>query len=142
MSDLKDIILAIQDTVGAVTGIRVAPDYAPAKLPPGVSSIALPSSGTFDEDPSQVKKGLHDIRLFIMCPWGESNKVLEFMIPFGDDVAYALLNDRTLGSTVSTFGKLSYVFGGINWATPPGMPADAIGFTFTISEIKQTEALS
>lgn len=142
MSGLADIILAVQDVVGAVSGVRCAPDYAPAKLPPGVSAIVMPASGTFSEMPAMVKQGLHSLTLYVMEPWGQSDKVLEHIIPFGDTVAAALMNYRSLSSTVSTYGDLSYTFGPINWAAAPGMPADAIGFIFTIPGIKHEDTTS
>ncbi|MBU2249252.1 MAG: hypothetical protein KKD77_21065, partial [Gammaproteobacteria bacterium] len=77
-----------------------------------------------------------------VCPRADSQKLLEKIIPFGDAVAVALMNDRTLGATCSTYGALSYTFGGINWAAAPGEPPDGIGFTFTISDIKHNDATS
>jgi len=143
MSDgLDNIIKGVQDIVGAVSGIRCAPDYAPAKLPPGVSGIVLPANGTWNERPSMVKQGLHNVNLFIMCPWADSQKVLTLIIPFGDLIAGALLNDRDLGGSCETYEELSYTFGPINWNAGPGMPADAIGFTFTIGGIKHHDTTS
>jgi hypothetical protein len=125
-------LLKIQDIIGAVTGIRAAPDYAPDSVKVYPTAIVLPGSGTYELNTTGEMKALHNPEAFIFVGGStDLPKVLEAAYPVGDAVAKALLADTSLGATADTFASLAYVFGPIVWG---GM--EHIGWTFTINELK------
>ena len=137
-----DNLLAIQDIVGRVEGIRSAPEFITDKIPPGIFSLVFPDTGEFKEDIPGVMTGLHSPGLYVFCPRGDLAKTLKAIIPLGDKVAAALLSNRTLLGTCSTFGALSYSFGFAINIGKPEAPAYVTGWTFTIHDIKTQDSVS
>lgn len=135
------VVAAIQDLMLGVTGIRVAPDYAPDNLHIWPASVVFPDNGTIDSGPPGIMKGLHNIIIEIHIPKKDLQKDLEKAIPFIESVPMALLGDPTLGDTVSTFGLITYVFGPMTWGE--GTTAmSTIGPRFTINDVKLQTAIS
>ena len=133
---LLDAILAVQDIVGRVEGIRNAPEYASDNVPPGIWSMAYPDTGTFTQDPQGVLKGLHNIGLLVFAPRVSLRQTLKQLIPLGDKVAAALEKEPTLLDTISTYGGLSYTFQmEVNVGTEAS-PAYATGWAFVINNVK------
>jgi hypothetical protein len=135
---LATVIAAIQDTVGAVTGIRAAPDYAPDNIGVYPTAIAVPSSGTFDGLTPEDMIGLHNIIVYIfVAPFVDLPKALEAAIPYGELVAKALFEDTSIDGSAETFEGLSYVFGEIIWgSSPQGTGMSHLGWTITINNVK------
>lgn len=138
VASLQDVIGAIQDIVRGISGIRVAPDYAPDGLNVFPASVVYPVSGVFTTGPAEVMKGLHTIAVEIHVERRDLAKALKSAIPYGSQVAAALLADTTLGGAVSTFGDISYTFGPMAWGDPA---LQTIGWRLTIEGIKTQDAL-
>jgi hypothetical protein len=124
-------IAAIQDTVGAVTGIRVAPDYAPDNLSIFPASVVYPRTGTIDSGPAGNMKALHNFVIEIHVDRMNLQKDLARVIPFGDSIPEALLDDPTIDGTISTFGVIDYTFGPMTWGDIP-----TIGWRFVVNACK------
>ncbi len=137
-ASLQDVISAIQEIVRGVTGIRVAPDYAPDGLNVFPASVVYPVSGTWTTGPAEVLKGMHAIAVEIHVERRDLARALKDAIPYGSIVAAALLADTTLGSSASTFGDISYTFGPMAWGDPA---LQTIGWKLTIENIKTQEAI-
>ena len=139
---LIGIIQAIQDTVGAVTGIRAAPDYPPENLNSIFPfSVCFPDTGEYDVGPGGVSvyRALHNIRLQIHFSRTDLPKSLEAAIPYGDSIAKALIIDPQVNDSCDTIGNITYTFGPLAW----GEPAIAtIGWDFVINNVKEIEATS
>jgi hypothetical protein len=132
---LQEAIAGLQDIAGSVTGVRVAPDYAPENLNIWPAAIAFPESGTITSESDAWYIGLHNLILELHVARGDLPKVLEKIIPLGEDVYEALLADPTLGGTVSTYGDLTYEFGPMEYGSPPGAAA-TFGWRFTLTDVK------
>lgn len=130
---INAVIDGIQDLVGAVTGIRAAPDEVPEKPSPGLFAIAYPGNGRLiTGDPSGEMKGLHNITLEVITEAGDKQRaVLERLYPFGTSIPLALAADPTFGSSCDTFGEISYTFG-----NSPMYGEGWMGWIFTIQDIK------
>jgi hypothetical protein len=137
---LIGIIQAIQDTVGAVTGIRAAPDYPPENLNSIFPfSVCYPESGTYTEGPGGVSayKALHNIKLQIHFGRADLPKSVEAAIPYGDLIAKALLIDPQINDSCDTFDEILYTFGPLAWGEP-AIPT--IGWDFTLTNVKEIES--
>ena len=133
---LVDAMLAIQDLVGDVEGIRSAPEYISDKIPPGVFAMSFLDGGIFKVAPSAVLQGLHNIGLYVACARVNLRTILPKLYPLGEKVAGVLENNPRLLETVSTFGPITYTFSyAINVGTDAA-PAVIAGWVFTITEVK------
>jgi hypothetical protein len=142
--NLDDALKAIQDIVGKVEGVRAAPEYATDKVPPGTWSMVFPVSGEYTEKPTGTMKGLHAIGLYVYTPRIDLAKTLAKIIPLGDKVAGAILDEPTLYDTASSVGAINYEF---NMALNVGTisaPAYVAGWSFVIYDVKidNTEILA
>jgi|GEM_PF-1759206 len=129
MPTLSAICAAIQDVVGAVTGIRSAPDTPPEQMSGGVTSIVYPAAGRFTEITAGQESGEHTLHLMLATPRSDLRTNWSRMIGLGDTVARALLAAGTLNGTVLNL-NLSYTFGGLDqaWSEQP-----MFGWLFEIS---------
>lgn len=139
---LDAAIKALQAVVGAIEGIRAAPEYAPDRLPPGIFSVALPESGSYIVSPAGVLRGLHNIQLYVICPRVDLPKTLQAIIPLGDTVANELQNDPTIGGAVQVIGAIDYSFStSINLGSAD-TPAWYSGWVFSVRDVKIQEPLT
>lgn len=137
MATLQQVISGIQDIADAVTGVRVAPDYAPDSLSVFPASVAYPESGTLTSESDGWYIGLHNIVLELHISRTDLPKVLEKIIPLGEDVYEALLADPTLGNMASTYGQISYAFGPLRYGD-----LDTFGWRFILEDVKLMGTLS
>lgn len=135
-SSVGTVIAGIMDIVGAVTGIRSAPDEVPERAAPGLCAIAYPGAGEFViGDPQGEMKGLHTVVLEILAPRkGLLRAVLKTLYPFGVSIPLALAADTTFGGAAHTFGAITYIFG-----NSPVYGEGWLGWIFTISGIKTND---
>lgn len=144
---LADTILAIQTVIATVDGVRAAPEYAPDRLPPGIFSVALPSSGLWRVEPARTMRGLHSIEIDIICPRIDLPKTLQSIIPLGDAVALALITDLLSDSSLirascDTFGDITYRFStSINLGSQTD-PAYYSGWVFTMQNVKVLDVIN
>jgi hypothetical protein len=133
---LIGIIQAIQDTVGAITGIRAAPEYPPENLN-GIFPFAVcyPSSGEWGAGPGYgTYRTLHNIKLQIHFGRGDLPKSVQAAIPYGDAIAKALLADPSIDASCDTFDTVSYTFGPMSWGEPA---IGTVGWEFTLTNVKE-----
>ena len=135
-SNLDRALKGIQDIVGRVEGIRAAPEYASDKVPPGTWAMVVPQAGTYIEKPTGIMNGLHNVWLYVYTPRVDLRQTLQKIIPLGDKVAAALLNEPTLLSNCSNFGEITYEFNMSMNVGTVSAPAYVCGWTFIINNIK------
>lgn len=136
---LSDAIGEIQELIGALTGIRTAPD-TPDESVVFPAALTYLARGTFQNGPPEVMTGLHDIAIEIHVARGGSlaRAVAECM-PYAESVPDALwgaLRDGTI-TELQTWGSIDYVFGPAVWG---GVPT--VAFTFTMRGAKTQEAIT
>lgn len=137
------IVQAIQDMVGAVTGIRAAPDYPPENLN-GIFpvSIVYPPRGNIKGGPGYLgMTALHQVVIEIHFPRTELSKAVQASISYIDSIPNALFLDETLNGAASHFEDIDYEFGPMNWGEPPNM-IQTFGPRFTVNGIKEIGAAS
>jgi len=128
---LQTAIAALQAKVGAVAGIKNAPDYAPDSINEFPFSVAYAQSGTFENVSLSFGKALHTLVVEIHVSRKDLKTAIQNVMSYGDSVPAAILADPTIGGSVSTFRDITYTFGPLNWGT-----TDTIGFRFQINGAK------
>lgn len=123
-------IQALQDTVGAVSGIKKAPDYPPDSINSFPFAVAYPADGTW-EVYAGTTKALHTLVVEIHVARADLPAAVANVIGYGDSVPKAILADTTLGGTISTFSDITYEFGSLDWGE-----TKTVGFRFRINGVK------
>jgi len=116
LPSLVAICAAVQDVVGAVTGIRFAPDTPPEENAiSGVSGYCYPGTGSFTEITTGRASGLHTLHLAILTPRRNLRTDYARIVALGDTVPRALLSAGTLAGAVIQTNSLRYTFGELQW---------------------------
>src|SRR5512139_3347037 len=127
---LQAAIAKIQDIAGAVSGIRAAPEYLPETINIYPFLVCYAGSGSYEYAPAGVMKGLHNIILELHIARKDLPRDTEKAMPYADSIPLAIFHDPTLGGTVSTFGRISYTFGGMQYGDQM-----TLGFRFTLEGV-------
>jgi hypothetical protein len=113
---LVAICAAVQDVVGAVTGIRMAPDTPPEdNAIGGISGYCYPGTGTFTQITAGRAQGLHTLHLVILTPRRHLRTDYARIVGLGDTVPRALLTAGTLAGTIIQTNGIRYTFGALEW---------------------------
>lgn len=117
MGTLAAVIAGIQDVVGAVSGITLAPDIPPEQLPSGgVYALLYPAAGTYRFTTADGQEdGQHTLHLMIATPRVNLRTDWARIIDIGDAVQLALLSSGTLSGAITQFDELRYTFGELEW---------------------------
>jgi hypothetical protein len=134
MKGLLAAILAVQDIIGAIPGIRNAPDYPPDALNAFPFAVCYVSSGTWQFGPADDRKGLHTITLQVHWARKDLARDVAKAMVLAETIPDALLRNPTLAGTVDTIVQpIAYTFGPLAWGG-----VDTIGFDFKIPVKIQT----
>ena len=136
MGTQLQIIQAIMDKVGAVTGIKEAPDYPPEQLNSFPFAVAFPSEGSHQFSVPGERLFLGNVILEIHVSRADLPNAVMESIGFGDTIPAALMNFTTSGAlplagTCDTFESITQTFGELNWGD-----TQTLGYRFTITNIK------
>ena len=113
---LVQICAGVQDIVGALTGIRIAPDVpADQSLGGDVTAFCYPSTGNFELITVGRERGNHVLHLNVITPRRALRTDWARIIGLGDTIPRALLGDMTLGNTVIHINSIRYTFGTLEW---------------------------
>lgn len=113
---LVAICQAVQDVVGAVTGVRMAPDVPPEQgAGSDVSGYCYPGTGRFDQVTAGRGRGQHTLHLIILTPRRNLRTDYARIVGYGDTVPRALLGQHTLAGTVLNIDEIRYTFGALEW---------------------------
>jgi hypothetical protein len=88
-------------------------------------------SGSYDYGPSGVMKGLHNIILELHVARKNLPKDVESAMQYSDSIPKAIMTYPTLSGTVSTIGRITYTFGGMQYGDQM-----TVGFRFTLEGVK------
>lgn len=134
---LAEAIDGVIDIIAGVSGIKSAPSSPPETLNIFPIAIVVPSAGTWEFGPVGEKKGLHNIVVMVHVARKDLPKDVASSRGFGDTIADALMSDPTLGGTVSTFERISYEFGDMEWGG-----VLTLGWRFVIQNVKIRSAIT
>jgi len=116
MTTLVELCQAVQDVVGAISGIRVAPDVPPEQgAGSGVAAFCYPGTGQFELLTQGREQGTHTLHLIILTPRANLRTDWARVIGLGDTVARALLSDMTLSGKAQIIRPLRYTYGQLQW---------------------------
>jgi hypothetical protein len=137
MATLQQAIAAIQADVRALTGIEAAPDYAPEQVNGFPFSVVYPTSGEFISDIPGSLKGLHTITIELHIARKDLPRDIAKAMVYVESIPNVLLKtiatpsgDR-FGGTISTFARITYEFGPLDWGA-----TQTIGFRFRLEGVK------
>lgn len=133
-STLLTAIGQLQAVVGAVAGIRRAPDTPPEKMSVFPFSVAYVTSGTWKIGPPELKTGLHNIVIEIHVSREQDlGRAIEDVMEFSESVPNAIFSAFKAGTltALQTFDTLTYTFGPLGWA---GIAT--VGWRFTLNTVK------
>lgn len=116
-AEIGTVIAAIQDVVGAISGIRAAPDTPPESINQFPFAVCYPATGAWTPVSAGWMKGLHTVVIEIHVSRADLSTGVAQAMPYLLQVANALLRDTTFGGTVQTFSELRYTFGRLVWGT-------------------------
>lgn len=137
MGTQLQIIQAVMDIVGAVTGIKEAPDYAPEQLSDFPFAVAWPGEGTHGSGVVGERKFIGNVVLEVHVSRVDLPVAIQNVIGYGDTIPNALLKfmitpgGLPLNGAADTFEDIQQTFGELNWGDTP-----TIGYRFTIRNIK------
>ena len=130
-------IADIQATVGALTGIREAPDYPTDQTSVFPTSFCFAGSGEWKQQPAGSRTGLHTITLQIHWDRKDLPRDVTKALGFCETIPNAIMKDYRLGGTVDTVvDPITYTFGVLEWGG-----IQTIGWSFNIT-VKIMEAIT
>ena len=135
MATQEDAIKAVQDIIGALSGIHGAPDYPPENLNVFPFVVAYPGDGqhfvgTLVNNTGE-RKFLGQIIVELHVARKDLPTAVRASIGFGDSIPNLLLKNPTLNSTVSTFRAITQTFGELDWGDTP-----TLGYRFILEDVK------
>lgn len=106
----------IQDAVGAVTGIKKAPDNPPGNVN-DFYFVAYPGDGNIQKQSYQFWVGLHNITGVLFSDNPDMQKAYAKLTPYIDLIPKKLFDTQDAGTftTLETFGNITYSMGQIDW---------------------------
>lgn len=129
MSTLQQAIANLQTIIGAIPGIRQAPDTAPEKITQFPFAVAYPESGSIDLRSGGWYKGLHTIVLELHVARKDLPRDIATAMPFIESIPAALDANPTLNGSVDTIvSPVNYQFQELGWEGD----VITLGFRFNI----------
>ena len=139
MATLQDAIDQIQDAVGAVSGIRMAPDEPAENWRVFPVAVCYAGSGLWKISPVGVMKGIHDIVLNVFVARKELPRDVKAVMGYAKSVPNAILSDFQDGTItgLEVIGDIEYTFGAIEWGGQP-----LIGFQYILRDCKTMDTIT
>ena len=129
MPTLVQICTAVQDVVGALSGIRIAPDVPTEQTTGGdVTAFCYPGTGSVTVVTAGRMQAQHTLHLQIITPRRNLRTDWARIVGLGDTVPRALLGDLTLAGTVLHINTVDYTFGTLEWGG-----TNELGWSFTLA---------
>lgn len=126
------------DIVGAVSGIRKAPDEPPEDMSVFPFAVAWPGETRHEYNVPGERKTLMNIVLELHVARKDLPRDYATLIPYADSIPNAIMDDQTLGGVVDTFWRIDVAeLGILNWNT-----VQTIGYRFTLVDVKLRTAIT
>ena len=138
MATLQQVIDQIQDAVGALSGIRAAPDEPPESLNVYPFALAYSRDG-FHEQRQGKMVGTHNIVVELHVARKDLARDIATAMGYAKSVPDAIFAAQEDGSIAgaSWLGRISYTFGPMAWAEQP-----TIGFRFVVEDVRTEDDIS
>ena len=139
MATLQAIIDEIQDQVGAISGIRGAPDEPPDSINAFPFAVAYVESGEYLIGPPQVMTGLHTIIVELHVARKDLKRDVAQVMLYAKSVPNAIFAAHA-DSTFTAFQTLTgirYEFGPLDWGD-----LQTIGFRFRLEGVKSQDEIT
>lgn len=136
MATLAAVISEIAADLCVLTGIRGAPANPPDQINAFPFIVTYARSGVIEAGPVALRRGLHNIVIELHVARRDLARDVAAAMEYADTVPNALLatlsysGDR-FNNTVSTFERITYTFGPMQWGG-----IDTIGFRWTLENVK------
>jgi len=106
---LQDAINAIQDEIGKITTVRLAPDYAPDNISVWPAIITYASSGEAITGDFGLSEYHHNVTSEVHIPRKDLSRDLAALMPFIEKVCEELtIGDTVLGAIIESFDRITY----------------------------------
>ena len=130
---LQTAIADVQGTIGAITGIRAAPDYPPEDSTVYPFVVAYAGAGEFRTgEPAGALKYLGSIIVDLHVARKDLPRDAEKAMTYHTSIPNDILEDKTLGGTADTCGPVSC--SGLIAMSYGGQ--ETLGLRFTIENVK------
>lgn len=135
MPTLQGAIGEFVDVIGAVSGIKAAPDDPAEQVTLWPAAMTYATNGNVSENRASIEdKSLHDVTIAVIMPLQDMRQATKTMLPLYEPIVAALithLNGRT-STNYQTWASLEYTLGPIDW--PQGQLM--FGYIFTLRGVK------
>lgn len=131
MATVLSAVKGLAAIVRAVSGVRAAPDYPPDQMSEYPFAVTMARAGRFDFGVAGESKGLHDLVVQLHIARKDLPVDVQAAMGYSDSVPLAIMGDVTLGGNVSTFQRISYEFGEMEYAG-----VQTVGFRWVIEGCK------
>lgn len=136
MATLQQAIDRLQELVGAIDGIREAPDEPPENIAVFPFAVAYASGGRWESVSSGWAIAYHTITLELHVSRRDLPRDVQKAMAYSESVIVALYNDPTLDGTVELINEpIAYTFGPLGWGN-----TETLGFSFSIP-VKQKQTV-
>ena len=139
MATLQAIIDEIQDQVGAISGIRGAPDEPPDSINAFPFAVCFVDTGEYLIGPPQVMTGLHTIIVELHVARKDLERDVQRAMVYAKSIPNAIFAAHA-ASTFTAFQTLTtitYEFGPLDWGD-----LQTIGFRFRLEGVKSQDAIT
>jgi len=139
MATLQKAIDQIQTEVGAISGIRAAPDEPPDQISVYPFAVCFADNGTYDIGPPEVMTGLHTITLELHIARKDLTRDVQKAMVYAKSIPNAIYKGFTDGNlaAIATLSTIRYEFGALGWGG-----IDTLGFRFFIEGVKTQDAIA
>lgn len=133
MTTVYDAIQQIQEVVGAVSGIRFAPDSPPNQVAHFPAAICYSRAADWSRSDATFYTALHSVVIEVHFPKEDLARAVALATPYGDLIVSALLSAFKAG-TFTAFqspGSITGEFGPMEWDS-----TETVGWRLVLTNIK------
>jgi hypothetical protein len=138
MATLQAFIDQVQDAVGALSGIRGAPDEPPEAINVYPFAVAFAGTGDYEQQKGKMR-GNHNVIVELHVARKDLARDVAAAMAYAKSIPnaiYAAQEDGSLAAS-SYIGRISYTFGPMAWA---GVPT--LGFRFEIEGVRTEDTIT
>lgn len=138
MATLQQVIDQIQAAVGAISGIRAAPDEPPENMSVFPFAIAYSQTGFYEQKQGRML-GSHSIAVELHVARKDLARDVQKAMSYAKSVPNAIYAAQEAGSVTSAsyLGRVTYVFGPMAWGE-----VDTLGFRFVVEEVRTDDLIT
>jgi len=125
--------------IRSLTGIKLAPASPPEQASDFPFVTGYPGDGEHIETPAGLRTGLHNVIIELHVARKDLPFDYDLAIPFVDSIPNLLMSNLTSkwAGKISTFDRISYRWGEMEWATQK-----TLGIQFIVQGVKIQSAVS